>query len=435
MYGIFKKTITSLTTSQILSLATEFKDVFAFESADKATQFFGLQAWVEKVPTQIDTAITNVETWSQVLTSNIPYAYRDALKIMGAFAFEQQASVQNNIWSEFKNGRFFLPKYTLTQIGTNTYDLFVVAEDDTTAHSQAQSFEQRLLTVQPLTDLSGNPCQHQVELGVAQWQQAVADLVPRLKNNELKKVVMARPLQLTSPQVFNSERAWLQLCDQSPETYHILYRHHQQAFVSATPERLIQFDQTTFHTVAIAGTCPTGADPAETKALGAALMADSKNRQEQAFVTQTIVQNLQRLNIKIQYKDTPELLVNKNVQHLKTLIWGDLTTHISPFTLIKTLHPTPALGGIPKQLAQQVIAANEPLARGLFGGPIGYLDFTQRGEFVVGIRSALLHENKATLFAGAGIVKDSDPKQEVIETRLKFKPMLQTLIQKEPATL
>lgn len=434
MYHVFKKTLTSLTATQILTCATEFEDVFAFESADKKTRFFGLQAWAQKVPTQLDTAMPTIEAWYQALAKNIPTAYRQALKVVGGFAFEQQHTTQKNIWGDFKYGRFFLPKYTLIQTKPKAYDLLVLAETEALAQQQAEALTQQLLTTTPMTP-NTNRCQRQVELGVAQWQQAVAASVARLKNNELQKVVMARPLQLQSDQTFVGEQAWLQLCQQNPETYHILYRHQEQAFISATPERLIQFDQTTFHTVAIAGTCPTAATPKETQRLGAALLKDPKNRQEQNFVTQTIVQNLQELGITVHYSDVPELLVNKNVQHLKTPIWGDLTQHIAPFALIQALHPTPALGGVPKKLAQQIISETEPLARGLFGGPIGYLDFTQRGEFVVGIRSALLHRQTATLFAGAGIVKDSDPSQEVRETRLKFSPMRQTLLSKEAATL
>ncbi|MFD1672866.1 isochorismate synthase MenF [Agrilactobacillus yilanensis] len=428
MYAVTQTKLTATQPAAILALAAQFTDFFAFENPQQPTQLFGFEAFSEQAPTNLATAVSEIDTWAQSLRLNIPQAAQEHLKLMGSFAFEDQPTAQTNIWGDFANGRFFLPKYTLEKTAADTYDLFVVANSLAQAQKQAAQFKQALAQQVPL-DLTPNDSVQQTELAVNDWAQAVGQTVEKLQQAQLQKVVLARPLTVESNQTFSAEKAWLNLRHKNPETYHVLYRHRQLGFVSATPEHLIRFDHQKFHTVAIAGTCPTGKTAAETEQLGTALLNDAKNRQEQQFVTQTIIQNLQALHAEIHYSETPDLLVNKNVQHLATPIWGHLTSKTTPFQLIATLHPTPALGGLPRNLARQTIANTEILRRGLFGGPIGYLNFAQQGEFVVGIRSALLNQKTATLFAGAGIVKDSDPKQEVVETRLKFQPMLQSLLE------
>ena len=123
----------------------------------------------------------------------------------------------------------------------------------------------------------------------------------------------------------------------------------------------------------------------------------------------------------------PVLLKMRHIQHLYTPVRAKVHDDVSIFSLVERLHPTPALGGFPKEKAVQTIREIEPLDRGWYAAPIGWVDAKGNGEFAVAIRSALLHDHEAHLFAGCGIVAHSNPRSEYEETNVKFKPMLLAL--------
>lgn len=123
----------------------------------------------------------------------------------------------------------------------------------------------------------------------------------------------------------------------------------------------------------------------------------------------------------------PKLLKIRDIQHLYTPVEGKLSPDATILQLVKLLHPTPALGGVPRQEAMAVIRQNEYMNRGLYAAPLGWIDAEGNGEFAVAIRSAALKDNKAYLYAGGGIVADSEPISEYEETLVKFRPMLRAL--------
>ena len=119
-----------------------------------------------------------------------------------------------------------------------------------------------------------------------------------------------------------------------------------------------------------------------------------------------------------------ELLKLSNIQHLSTPLAGRLQRPAGVLPLVEALHPTPALGGDPRPDALQLIRQLEPIPRGWYGAPVGWIDSQLEGEFAVAIRSAVAQEARVWVYAGAGIVADSLPRPEWQETELKFKPML-----------
>ena len=125
--------------------------------------------------------------------------------------------------------------------------------------------------------------------------------------------------------------------------------------------------------------------------------------------------------------DRPRLLKIRDIQHLYTPVEGQLNQDATILQLTKSLHPTPALGGVPRTEALAAIRKYEPMNRGLYAAPIGWLDAEGNGEFAVAIRSAALLSDKAYLYAGGGIVADSEPQSEYEETLVKFRPMLRAL--------
>ena len=125
--------------------------------------------------------------------------------------------------------------------------------------------------------------------------------------------------------------------------------------------------------------------------------------------------------------EKPTVTQLKNLQHLYTPVEATLKPSAHLFNLVQALHPTPALGGTPKEASLAFIREHELLDRGWYGAPIGWLDAQQNGEFAVAIRSGLIQKDEASLFAGCGVVEDSDPEMEYAETKMKFRPMLSIL--------
>ena len=160
---------------------------------------------------------------------------------------------------------------------------------------------------------------------------------------------------------------------------------------------------------------------------GMELLNSEKNRREHAIVVNTVRGALENLCSTVQVADKPHLLKLQNIQHLETTIIGELLPGHSILEALHDLHPTPAVGGFPRDAALTEIRDNEQLDRGWYAGPIGWIDKDGHGEFAVALRSGLIDANKATLFAGCGIVADSEPDTEYAESRLKLKVMLRAL--------
>src|SRR5699024_12812328 len=121
----------------------------------------------------------------------------------------------------------------------------------------------------------------------------------------------------------------------------------------------------------------------------------------------------------------------RNLSQQYTQVIATLPDDHSVFDVMKTLHPTPAVGGAPKERALDFIREDEELDRGCYGAPVGWLDSNQNSEFAVAIRSGLVQQDEASLFAGCGIMRDSDAEMEYEETNVKFLPMLNVLEDKD----
>jgi isochorismate synthase len=201
----------------------------------------------------------------------------------------------------------------------------------------------------------------------------------------------------------------------------------ESCFLGATPEQLLRLRDGELHTMSLAGSIRRGETPAADDALGQSLLDSAKDRREQIVVTQAITEALGETCLSVRVAPEPKLLKLGNIQHLCTPITGQLASGYTIFDVIERLHPTPAVGGRPREAALQFIREHEQLDRGWYAGPVGWVNAAGEGEFAVALRSALLRGRTATLFAGCGIVADSDPEREYAESELKLKPMLSAL--------
>lgn len=197
--------------------------------------------------------------------------------------------------------------------------------------------------------------------------------------------------------------------------------------MGATPERLISLRKDLMKTEGLAGSISRGRSATEDVSLGHTLMESDKERSEHDFVVRDIRNTLKKHSHRIEHPSQPSLKKLSNVQHLYTPISARIHDSTTIHELAGVLHPTPAVGGFPKTNAVPFINQIEDIDRGWYAGPTGWFNLKGFGELAVAIRSAWVENNRAQLYAGCGIVEDSDPLTEWEETRMKFRPLLDAL--------
>jgi isochorismate synthase len=272
----------------------------------------------------------------------------------------------------------------------------------------------------PLTRLGERPDR-------AGWDRLVGLFAGAVGRGRLDKVVLARRVDLRSSIEIDVENALRRLAAGAPEGTIYAFVRGGRTFLGATPERLVQTDGRDFETVAIAGSAARGSTAAEDAALAAALLVSEKEREEHAVVVEMLRTSLAPLAETLEVGATPGILPLRDVQHLVTPVRGRLRDQAGLLGLAARLHPTPAVGGEPRDLALEMIAEHEGIERGWYAGPIGWLGADGDGELMVALRCGLVAGRDATLFAGCGIVADSDPAREWEESRMKLRPVVSAL--------
>lgn len=264
----------------------------------------------------------------------------------------------------------------------------------------------------------------------SEWKALVAETVKHIQQGAYEKVVLARSVQVTldaPTDTFDIDATLQQLRQSYLDTYVFAIQCGERFFVGATPERLIQAEDRQIRTMALAGSAPRGATEEEDTQIGIELLQSEKNNAEHALVVTLVRDALLTHCTHVHLAEKPQLLKLKNVQHLKTPIAGELLPGRCILDVMAHLHPTPAVGGFPRNIALTTIRKSERLDRGWYAGPLGWIGASGHGEFAVALRSGLIDGNKATLFAGCGIVANSDPASEYIESCLKLQVMLRGL--------
>lgn len=259
------------------------------------------------------------------------------------------------------------------------------------------------------------------------WPNKITKIVDILNTQtDNEKVVLGRQRLIKLADNLNLAQIIEQLQQQQPNSYHFILKYHDEIFVSATPERLAMVKDGQVATAAVAGSIQRGATQETDLALQTELLNDPKNVQEHAYVVAMIAKKIGQL-AEIKPIAKPIILQTPQIQHLYTPIIGSLKAGKTLLDIAQILHPTPALGGTPKAWALDVIKDTETFARGLFASPIGMLLPNGNGELIIGIRSMYVEKNIVRLFAGAGILAQSDPQSEYKETDLKMQPMMNLL--------
>jgi salicylate biosynthesis isochorismate synthase/menaquinone-specific isochorismate synthase len=259
-----------------------------------------------------------------------------------------------------------------------------------------------------------------------EFEQAVETATERIAAGELEKVVLAREVTAEAPAAFDPGAVFGAIRDLFPACFCFCAGTPEGAFIGASPELLVRRLGAGVTTVALAGSTRRSSDPAVDDHLGERLLQSEKDRHEQAIVARRIQHKLRRHSVWVEAAPEPDLAKIANIQHLATPIQAQLTDPRSAVEVAGLLHPTPAVGGEPWPAAEELLEL-EQLDRGWYAGPIGWMDAAEDGEFCVGLRSALLRDRTAHLYAGVGVVADSDPAAELAETELKLGALLPLL--------
>ncbi|MEP7286798.1 MAG: isochorismate synthase [Chloroflexota bacterium] len=359
--------------------------------------------------------------------------------LFGGFAFDPQQP-KTSLWRDYPDGRMVLPKVLYTQKHNEawlTCNVIVDPDSNLEAEQAAMSAFCEQLFVPSTTYHPENRSKLQVTMHdlrpAADWQAEVVQAAQDIADGKLEKTVLARAVRLETSESdsgsapFNAANALRRLSANYKECFIFAIARGERCFLGATPERLAEVHDGEIRTMALAGSVQRGTTENEDRAFGESLLASAKDRNEHAVVVKFIAEALQGLSHHLTIAVQPTLLKLGNVQHLYTPVRGRLADGHTLLDVVERLHPTPAVGGRPREAALSLIREREGLDRGWYAGPVGWIDRHGEGKFVVAIRSALLHRTSATLFAGCGIVADSNPEREYAESCLKLKPMLSAL--------
>lgn len=357
--------------------------------------------------------------------------------LMGGFAFDPEGP-RTEMWADFPAAHMFAPRLQIVLTGetcwsTTTVLVGVDGHADITPASLARLRDAFIEDPRDLT--AGASKYHDVATpfahdsmaredvcDAAEWRVTVSQAVAAIRARRLEKVVLAREVHATAPRDFEVTTAIRQLRSAHETSYVFGCWQNDSAFVGATPERLVRVDGRDVRASSLAGSVSRGATPLEDAEHAQQLLSSAKDLAEHEIVRSALCIGLERLCDDVTAADGPALLSFPNVHHLHTAVSARLRPGHSLLQLVAQLHPTPAVGGSPRNAALRFIREHEKMDRGWYAGPVGWLQ-RDCGEFAVALRSALVSGPDALLFAGCGVVAGSDPDQEYAESLLKLRPM------------
>lgn len=388
------------------------------------------------------------------------------IHLIGGFSFTDELD-KNKEWSDFDTALFHLPKWLLiTQEGQSVLSLVEAFNPNYTVEEWANHFRTKFSkwmerfnpknlpsshldsakqnefslsgkmfsithSVGPSdreTDDPQRPKTLQSLENIQHWKGMIEEAKKQISEQRLKKVVLARKLSIAHEHQPDAHAIVEELLLAYPDCYVFAFNPKGSSyFVGATPERLARFTPTQVETESLAGSTMRGRNSLEDEVLAGQLLNSKKDRLEHNIVIEAIEEDLVPYSERLELSKAPQVKKLPNVQHLYTPISATFKKGISRTNVLKDLHPTPAVGGFPRSEALRFIKEEENFNRGWYASPIGWINSHGVGEFYVAIRSGLIDDHHAHLYAGCGIVEDSDPEKEWIETELKLQPMIQAI--------
>jgi len=361
-----------------------------------------------------ESAVARLTPWLDRLPSGV--------RLWGGARFDPQ-SHREDAWAHFGAWTFMLPRFTLHRRGSTTHlHATLVAPHDTQEHEAVlRQVDALRFPNMPDTHADAHRLRRTDRPTRVEWMQQVRAAVQAIQDEHVRKVVLARAVDLHFDHPLMPWALLHRLQQETPQCTAFGWQPERSgpAFIGATPERLFQMRDATLHTEAIAGTRPRGDTSADDAMLRHELLNSDKDRREHAFVQEAIVDALAPLATDVEVPDAPSELALQRKRHLRSEIMATLHDATSPLDVLNALHPTPAVGGTPTSEARAFIRQHESFDRGWYAGPVGWMT-RDAADMLVAIRSALVDGDTLTLYSGAGIVEGSDPASEWDEIENKL---------------
>ncbi|MGI8730696.1 MAG: isochorismate synthase [Solirubrobacteraceae bacterium] len=350
----------------------------------------------------------------------------------GGFAFAPDGGSSPH-WSAFAPASLQVPEVSLARHGDEVLlTVAALAQPDDTADGLLARIDRRLgeLSSRPLPLLDPDPAGRSTVAASTppeHYEHAVARAVERIRAGELEKIVLAREVQVHAPAPHDPAAVFGVLREGFASCYCFCAGRGDDVFIAASPELLIRREGMRASTIALAGSTRRSAEPSVDDHLGEQLLHSDKDRAEQEIVARRIERALRPHSVWVAAAEEPVVVKMANIQHLASPIRAQLRKPIGAIRLAGLLHPTPAVGGEPLDVAAPLIPALEGMDRGWYAGPVGWTDTNEDGELCVALRCALLSGRVARCYAGVGVVRDSDPAAELAETDVKLGALLPVL--------
>jgi isochorismate synthase len=365
-----------------------------------------------------------LDVWPLLDTSGAD-ALAPSARFFGGFAF-QPGQAESSLWQGFGDARFVLPKLSYLKSVDGAWLRLIVhggvlkdAEFRARTTLSVRRAVHALFSPSPAVEPARLLARD--ERSAEAWAELVAAIQSEIEKGRAQKIVAARRLGLSLDRAPSPAAVLARLREDAPESTRFAFRVGSSTFLGATPEQLIRKNGVEISTEAVAGSISADDATAANR-----LLESDKDIREHEFVVSEILRLLGPLTSELS-PARREVHRLRTVLHLRTPIQGKLREASHVIDLVAKLHPTPAVGGVPTGAAIDFITQHEPDARGWYTGPVGWFDAAGDGRFVVALRSGLLSGARAELYAGAGVVRDSNAPSEFAETRWKLAALLGAL--------
>jgi isochorismate synthase len=337
---------------------------------------------------------------------------------VGGFAYRPDRD-PTGPWSGFPSLLLRVPELAVTRVRGRTYATAVSGDAEALLELTATAAHAR-----PARKLEVTPVRNPVA-----WAAAVGTASARLRAGDAAKVVLAREVLARGDGVVSAAMVARSLRAAYPSCFtYLITGADGTAFAGASPELLVRRSGRRAFSQPMAGSVARGATEVEDERLARELEGSAKDAIEHRIVSDFVVSALRPFALSVSARP-PEVVRFTNIQHLATSVTAELVDPpVDVLQLAAALHPTPAVGGWPRHAADALIDELEGLERGWYAGAVGWIDSRGDGEFAVALRCGLLWEDGARLYAGVGVMPDSDPARELEETELKFKALLTALV-------
>lgn len=410
-------------TIDIFEALNSFEKSFYFEQPDKEITYCGLGSLISFSSdkdygfTQLGEKVKNIS-----LEINEP-EFKDLLfpVVLGGMKFPKSSSVSDDGWCDYKNSDWFVPEYLLL-IKKGKCRFISFGTEKANAGKSFDEFKCKLENSKEKKTANKPEVYPIQNISKYKWHLLVDNAVSEIKKNTFSKVVLSRKAGIDIIGEMNFRSVMEELRDSYVTCTLFIFKSGGSHFFGATPEKAASFMNGIAEFDALAGSAPRGFDKLTDSRYEKYLLNSTKDRDEHNYVISYIKNESASLVKDFVITETVVKKLN-NIQHLFTGISAEIKEPSFMFPLLDKVIPTPAVCGLPKESALDFIIENEGYSRGLYAGTIGWFNLNYEGEFMAALRSALYKNNKLSIFAGCGIVENSDPATEYEETELKMQPI------------